>query len=193
MRVAKYPHPILSYSSKPLRKIDQTIRDIVAEMFELMYANNGVGLAANQVELPYQLVVLNQTGDSDIKEEEYVLINPTIIKKKGAEEGEEGCLSFPDLHVNVVRATDVEFQAINLKGELVRYHWKDFPARIVQHETDHLKGRCFFEKATPAAQLGAKSRLEEMRAFYQSEFERGFEPTAEEFAATVARWESERC
>ena len=70
MRIVKYPHPMLSYESKPLRIIDQTIRDIVAEMFELMYASNGVGLAANQVDLPYQLIVVNTSGQREKKEHE---------------------------------------------------------------------------------------------------------------------------
>ena len=118
MRVVKYPHPMLTYQSKPLRKIDQTIRDVVAEMFELMYANNGVGLAANQVDLPYQLVVINPTGQREEKDQEYVFINPTILKLKGVEEGEEGCLSYPGLRLIVPRAKEVKFQAVNLKGEL---------------------------------------------------------------------------
>ncbi|MBR5626760.1 MAG: peptide deformylase, partial [Thermoguttaceae bacterium] len=89
MKIVKYPHPILAYQSKPLRKIDQELRDIVAEMFDLMYESQGVGLAGNQVELPYQLFVMNPTGDPE-KKEEYVMINPVILKKKGREEGEEG-------------------------------------------------------------------------------------------------------
>ncbi|MBQ2789894.1 MAG: peptide deformylase, partial [Thermoguttaceae bacterium] len=72
------------------------------------------------------------------------------------------------------------------------YRWKGFQARIVQHETDHLNGRCFVDQASPAAQLEARAALDEMRAFYEREYERGFEPTPEEFAASVARWEAER-
>ncbi|MCF0233923.1 MAG: peptide deformylase [Thermoguttaceae bacterium] len=193
MRVVKYPHPILRYACKPLRKIDQGVRDIVAEMFELMYENRGVGLAANQVELPYQLVVLNQTGDPDVKEEEYVLINPIIGKMRGRVEGEEGCLSFPDLHMNVTRADEVEFQAINLKGELCSYRWKGFQARIVQHETDHLKGRCFYQQASEAAQIENRWMLDEMAECYATELERGFEPSPEQVSEAIAKWESERC
>ncbi len=192
MRIAKYPHPILSYRSKPLRKIDQGLRDIVAEMFELMYEFKGVGLAANQVELPYRLVVINPSGDPAIKEEERVLINPTILKRKGRQYGDEGCLSFPELYAPVERADEIEFQAIDLQGQLQTYRWKGFYARVVQHETDHLNGRCFVDQVSSAARLELKSALDEMRAFYEREFERGFEPTPEEFAASVARWEAER-
>ena len=129
MRIVKYPHPMLSYESKPLRIIDQTIRDIVAEMFELMYASNGVGLAANQVDLPYQLIVVNTSGQREKKEHEYVFINPVLLKLKGVEEGEEGCLSYPGLRLIVPRAREVKFQAVNLHGELNTYFWKGFEAR----------------------------------------------------------------
>ena len=83
MKIVRYPHPVLTYKSKQIKRIDQGLRDIAAEMLELMYEAQGVGLAANQVGLPYQLLVMNPTGDRERKEEEYVFINP-VIQKRGA-------------------------------------------------------------------------------------------------------------
>ena len=182
---------MLSYESKPLRIIDQTIRDIVAEMFELMYASNGVGLAANQVDLPYQLIVVNTSGQREKKEHEYVFINPVLLKLKGVEEGEEGCLSYPGLRLIVPRAREVKFQAVNLNGELSTYFWKGFEARIIQHETDHLFGRSFYERAT--ASIGdMELALAQMKDEYAQRVSSGEEPTPEQFAENVKKWESER-
>ncbi len=184
---------MLSYESKPLRKIDQTIRDIVAEMFELMYATNGVGLAANQVDLPYQLVVINPTGQREEKDQEYVFINPTILKLKGNEEGEEGCLSYPGLRLIVPRAKEVKFQAVNLKGEVNTYYWKGFAARIIQHETDHLFGTCFYQRAVASVGCDLDLALARMKDRYEKDLAAGLEPTPEQFAENVKKWESERC
>jgi len=191
MKIVKYPHPILAYQSKPLRKIDQELRDIVAEMFDLMYESQGVGLAGNQVELPYQLFVMNPTGDPE-KKEEYVMINPVILKKKGREEGEEGCLSFPDLHVQIPRATEITCQAISLDGTLRQYHLKGFMARIVQHETDHLHGHCFYERANVSSQGEIRDALEELSMIYESDSKRGFNPTEEELRVKIRQLEEAR-
>jgi len=193
MRVVKYPHPILSYESKPLRKIDAQIRDVAAEMFKLMYENAGVGLAANQVDLPYQMVVVNQTGDPEHKEEEFVLINPVILKLKGAnEDGEEGCLSFPGLRMIVPRAKEVKLQAIDLEGKVQTYFWKGFQARIAQHEIDHLHGTCFFQRACATITPNYEVYLQKMREQFKKDVEAGTEPTPEQFKEEVAKWEAER-
>lgn len=192
MRVVKYPHPMLSYKSKPLKKIDQEIRDIVAEMFRLMYATNGVGLAANQVDLPYQLVVINPTGKPEEKDSEYVFINPVILKLKGVEDGEEGCLSYPGIHLSVPRAKEVKFQAVDLNGNVNTYHWKGFEARIVQHETDHLEGKSFFQRVLELP-YEAEMALDRMRTKFEQDRLAGLEPSDEEFMKNVARLESERC
>jgi len=193
MRVVKYPHPILSYQSKPLRKIDGKIREIATEMFKLMYEDSGVGLAANQVDLPYQMVVINQTGDPEQKEEEYVLINPVILKYKGAnEESEEGCLSFPGLRMIVPRAKEVKLQAIDLEGKVQTYFWKGFQARIAQHEIDHLSGTCFYQRASATITPNYELYLQKMREQFKKDVEEGNAPTLEAFKEEVAKWEAER-
>lgn len=193
MKIVKYPHPILAYASKPLRKIDSPLREIVRQMFDLMYEAAGVGLAANQVELPYQLLVMNPTADPEQKDEETVIINPVITKRHGEiKEVEEGCLSFPDLHLNILRPDEVEFQAIDLAGKLCRYTWRGLRARIVQHEADHLAGRCFYQRATHSGELKAKEVLASLAEQYEFELERGFVPDQAELKLRIERWEKER-
>ncbi len=116
MKIVNYPHPALRHKSKVLTSIDKKVRIQAGEMLELMYAHRGLGLAANQVALPFQMLVMNATGDPEQKEEEHVLITPKILDRKGSMEGQEGCLSFPELFQKVRRAKRVLAQAYNLKG-----------------------------------------------------------------------------
>ena len=153
MKVLKYPHPILKYKCKPLQKINQDLRDIVAAMFEIMYAAEGVGLAANQVGLPFRLFVMNSTGKKEEKDNEYVFINPIILKKNGTVTDNEGCLSFPDIHADVIRSETIEVESISLSGEEQHFKWKDRLARIVQHEIDHLNGVSFVDRLTATAKI----------------------------------------
>jgi len=103
LQIIHYPHPTLRHVSKPLARVDAELRAWVAEMFDLMYEHEGVGLAANQVDLPYRLFVCNPSGDQSEKESECVFINPVIVKGSGQHEHDEGCLSIPGIHAPVVR------------------------------------------------------------------------------------------
>src|SRR3990172_3489255 len=96
LRVVPYPHLTLRHKSKPVRRVDSELVRMVRDMFTLMYASNGIGLAANQVDLPLRLFIVNLSAKSD-EGEELVFINPVLSKPKGNEESEEGCLSFPEL------------------------------------------------------------------------------------------------
>src|SRR5256885_878445 len=115
MKIVYYPHPALRHKARPLAAIDKRVQQHAAEMLELMYAARGLALAANQVALPYQMLVLNLSGDPEQRDQEGVFINPVILERKGASEDEEGCLSFPKLYANVRRARTVKVQAYNLK------------------------------------------------------------------------------
>ena len=97
------PSHVASYVPQ-LKRVDAELRKAIAEMFELMYHHQGIGLAANQVDLPYRVFILNTTGDAAAKDQEHVLINPTILKQSGNVEAEEGCLSFPEIYAPVRRA-----------------------------------------------------------------------------------------
>ncbi|HCS51939.1 peptide deformylase [Rubinisphaera sp.] len=148
MEIVLYPHPALHFKSAPVREIDAKLRKTVEEMFELMYAANGIGLAANQVALPYQLFIINLTADPDQKDEEIVFINPNIKKRRGQVTGEEGCLSFPELYGPVERSKEITVEAYNLKGQLLSYDLDDLASRAVQHENDHIEGVLFIDRMT---------------------------------------------
>ena len=174
VNILKYPHPILKYKCKPLQKVNQELRDIVAEMFETMYAASGVGLAANQVGLPFRLFVMNASGNKETKEEEYVFINPVILKKNGNVPDNEGCLSFPDIHADVVRPEVIEVESISLSGEVQHFTWNDRPARIVQHEMDHLNGIGFIDRLSATAKLDIRSELDDLHAVFEGDQRLGF-------------------
>ena len=99
LEIVKYPHPALRYASRPIEQIDDAhLRSTIREMFELMYDARGIGLAANQVALPFRFFILNLTADPEQKDQEQVFINPEIVKRHSSTEDEEGCLSLPGLY-----------------------------------------------------------------------------------------------
>src|SRR2546423_8880115 len=119
LQVIQYPHPTLRHRSQPLRRVDAELRKIVAEMLDLMYEHEGVGLAANQVDLPYRLFVTNVQGDRDVKETECVFINPVLSGGRGQEEDEEGCLSIPGIRAPGTRNSTIKIQAFDLAGNAI--------------------------------------------------------------------------
>lgn len=142
-----------------------------------MYATDGVGLAANQVGLPFRLFVMNPTGQKEDKENEYVFINPVILKKNGKVSDSEGCLSFPDIQADVIRSESIEVESISLFGEEQFFRWKDRPARIVQHEIDHLNGISFADRLTATAKLGINTELDELTTIFEGDQRLGFDPS----------------
>ena len=145
LSIIKYPHPALRWKSKPIMQIDRRVRDVVGQMFELMYESRGVGLAANQVALPWRLFVINPTGDPEQADEEFVFLNPEIVRRKGSVVGEEGCLSLPGLYMPVRRSERIVVEAFDLDGVPFRMDLQEFEARIVQHEFDHIDGTLFID------------------------------------------------
>ena len=146
MEIVLYPHPALRFKSVPIQEINGSLRKTVEEMFDLMYEAKGIGLAANQVALPYRLFIINLTADVEQKDEEKVFINPQIIKRKGQTSGEEGCLSFPELYGPVDRSEEITIESFDLQGNLVRYDLNDLASRAVQHENDHVDGVLFIDR-----------------------------------------------
>mgnify|MGYP000989377861 FL=1 len=177
MRIVKYPHPTLRHKSKPLRRVDSELKKMIHQMFDLMYTHDGVGLAANQVDLPYRLLVMNVKSDPAAKDEEHAFINPVILERKGSiEEKEEGCLSLPDLYAPVRRSQKIVLNAYNLAGEEVTWELNGMYARVAQHECDHLDGVLFIDRLTPAHFLSVKRALEDMETAFSGERQRGLIP-----------------
>jgi peptide deformylase len=192
LQVIHYPHPTLRHVSKPLKRVDRELREMIAEMFALMYKHEGVGLAANQVDLPYRLFVANPTGDPKQTDQEYVFINPVIVSGKGQVEGEEGCLSIPGLVAQVVRKEKVNIEAYNLSGEMFSGELDGLFARIVQHEIDHLDGVLFIDRLSPAQQADLRDELEEFEIDFQSKRDVGEMPTDQVIATRITELESLR-
>lgn len=189
LEVIQYPHPTLRRVSRPIKKVDAELRKIVAEMFNLMYAHEGVGLAANQVNLPIRLFVANEAGDPASRDTEFVFINPVLRKGKGTAEDNEGCLSIPDLRAPVTRNATIEVEAYDLDGNLIRADAKDLMARILQHETDHLDGKLFIDRLSPTEFAAVKDKLYEFELAFQSRRETGELPSDEAIAGQWAEIE----
>lgn len=192
LQIIQYPHPTLRHRSRPLRRVDAELRKIIEEMFALMYEHEGVGLAANQVDLPYRLFVANPEGDPAAKEAEGVFINPVISGGRGLAEDEEGCLSIPGIRAPVTRNTNIKIQAYDLAGNEISGEVEGFMARIVQHEADHLDGTLFIDRLGPQHAAAIRDELEDFELSYQSKLEMGEIPDAEQVAKRLKELEKLR-
>jgi peptide deformylase len=161
MQIVPYPHPSLGYSSRPITSVNEALRRTVREMFELMYEAKGVGLAANQVALPLRVFIMNISGDSDLADEEHVFLNPELSGQAGSVEAEEGCLSVPELYGQVKRFERVTIEAYDLDGEGFAMDLDELPARVVQHETDHLDGLMFFDRMNDLDRQAIEPQIDE--------------------------------
>ncbi len=173
MKIVQYPHPALRHKADPVTSISKELHLQVGGMLELMYANEGLGLAAPQIATPNRVLVMNFTGDPLQKEQECVAINPVILEMKGSIEDREGCLSFPDVFSRVRRAKSVRVQAYNLKGELYEMHASELIARIWQHEIDHLDGILFIDKMNMLGRLNTRRAIDDFIAAFQKAKEKG--------------------
>ena len=136
--------PVLRKQCQIIKNIDGDLVTLSENMIETTLAAPGVGLAANQIGIPWRLFVVNMGVETD-KYNLITLINPEITAMEGSELGEEGCLSIPDMIAEVNRATQIEVKAIDLNGNDVRFEAKGYLARALQHEMDHLNGVLFWD------------------------------------------------
>lgn len=194
LRIINYPHPTLRHTSKPLKRVDAELHKLVREMFDLMYAkeHRGVGLAANQVDLPYRLFIVNLSADPAIRDEEHVFINPVLSQPKGGDEQEEGCLSLPGLFAPVRRPERIRINAYNMAGQEVVYDLDDLFARVVQHETDHLDGVLFVDRLASTVEASVRDKLAEFEREFASRRECREIPSDEEIFARLAELEALR-
>jgi peptide deformylase len=143
------------------------LRATVRAMLELMYAAKGIGLAANQVALPFRFFVLNLTADPEQTDKEHVFINPEIVKRHSSVEDEEGCLSLPGLYAKVRRARRIRVRAYDLEGNLVEHEADELFSRAVQHETDHLEGKLFIDYLEPAVRHSVADKIRGFELAFQ--------------------------
>jgi len=161
-------------------------------MFDIMYDAQGIGLAANQVALPYRVFVVNtagQRGDG----EEHVFVNPVLSRPRGTAVQEEGCLSLPGVRMDVRRPQRVVVDAWSLDGCPIHLDLDGLLARVVQHEYDHLEGRLFTDRLPEAAALEVRRSLESFRDVFAGRQSRGELPPDGVLAAELDRLEAARC
>lgn len=142
LEIVKYPEPVLSQPGEPVTEFNDELRKFVADMFETMYASQGIGLAAPQVAVSKRLLVIDISGGKD-PAQKIVLINPEIILSEGKQYEEEGCLSFPDIREKVQRAFKVRVRAQDESGKWFEMDGEELLSRAFQHEIDHLNGMLF--------------------------------------------------
>lgn len=192
MKIVHYPHPALRHKSKPVRSIYKELKIQIGEMKELMYEAKGLGLAAPQVALPFQLLVMNISGDPNKPELEEVFINPIIVERKGIVDDEEGCLSFPGLYQHIKRAKTVKIQAYDLKGQLVEKVVHDLEARAWQHEIDHLNGVLFIDKMGFIGKISSKQTVKGFEKRFRDAQEKGEIPPDLEIERVLATLEGKK-
>lgn len=192
LQLVEYPHPALARRAKPLLRIDAAIRDAAARMFDIMYEAQGIGLAANQVALPYRLFIVNTAGRRG-DGEEFVFINPTLSRPRGSAVQEEGCLSLPGVRMDVRRPEKIVVDAWSLDGTPLRLDLDGLFARVVQHEFDHLEGRLFTDRLGDAAALEARRALDSFREVFAGRVSRGELPPLSDMTAELDRLEAARC
>lgn len=168
LHILLYPDPRLHTVAKPVAEVDARIRKLVDDMLETMYAADGVGLAATQVDVHERVVVIDTSQERDTPR---VLINPELVKvSERMVDGEEGCLSVPQIYDKVPRHAEVSVRATNRDGEVVEFDADGLLAVCVQHEMDHLLGKVFVEYLSPLkrdrikTKMVKKAREEELEA-----------------------------
>jgi peptide deformylase len=153
--------PVLRKPTRPVTKVTDELRRLIADMFETMYAAEGIGLAAPQVGRTERLAVV------DVEGAKYVLINPTILATEGnPDKAEEGCLSIPDIYGDVVRPFTVTFRAMDENGNEYEASGSELLGRCIQHEVDHLDGKLFIDYLSPLKRKAAMSKWEKAKGEY---------------------------
>lgn len=156
LEILHFPDPRLRLKAKPVAQVDNRIRQTVRDMLETMYQAPGIGLAATQVNIQEQIIVIDI---SEKKDEPLCLINPQILEKDGIEEMQEGCLSVPGFYENVTRAEHIKVRALNQQGEEFEFEADDLLAVCIQHEMDHLEGKLFVDYLSPLKRQRIKKKL----------------------------------
>ena len=158
--ILEYPDPRLRKTAEPALVVDDALRQLADDMLETMYAANGVGLAATQVDVHKRLLVLDV---SEERNQPLILINPEILSAEGRAPGEEGCLSLPGIYDKLPRATHIRVRALNRNGEQFEMDAEGLLAVCIQHEMDHLEGKLFVDYLSELKRQFIRRRLEKER------------------------------
>jgi peptide deformylase len=154
--ILKFPDPRLRKKAAPVSAVDESIRKLAADMAETMYAAPGIGLAATQVDVHKQVIVIDISED---KSDLITLINPRIVERDGEQVYEEGCLSVPGIYDKVTRAEHVRVRTLTLDGGEQEIDAHGLLAVCIQHEMDHLQGKVFIDHLSQLKQTRIKTKL----------------------------------
>src|SRR2546421_3918439 len=157
LAITEYPEKVLKQVGAPVEKFDAELERLVSDMFETMYADEGVGLAAPQVGLALRLFVMDCEGLR------LVAANPEIVSAEGEQEGEEGCLSVGKIHSPLRRAARVRLRAQDVRGRVFEQEAEGLAARGFLHETDHCDGFLFLDRLSPLRRDMVKRRFLKMK------------------------------
>ncbi|MGE7137484.1 peptide deformylase [Luteibacter sp. NPDC031894] len=160
LAILEFPDPRLRTVAAPVTVFDAELKQFVADMYETMYAANGVGLAATQVNVHKRVLVADMSDD---RNEPMALINPEILEKDGQQVYQEGCLSFPGIYADVTRALHVKVRAQDVDGKEIVVEAEGPLAVCIQHEMDHLAGKVFVDYLSPLKRTMLLKRMEKQR------------------------------
>jgi peptide deformylase len=160
LEILEYPDPRLRTKATPVTDFGPALQKQIDEMFETMYHAPGIGLAATQVNYHKQLIVIDISDD---KSEPLVLINPKILERRGVEEREEGCLSFPGVYARIERADEVTLEALDRQGNSFTLDAEGLLAVCIQHEIDHIEGKLFVDYLSPLKRERIKKKLQKTK------------------------------
>jgi peptide deformylase len=163
LTIVKYPEPVLSQPGEPVNEFNAELRKLVADMFETMYASQGIGLAAPQVGVSKRVTVIDLSMGKK-PEDKLVLINPEIISSDGRLYEEEGCLSFPEIREKIVRAANVRIRAQDVNGKWFEMDGEELLSRAFQHEIDHLDGILFITRMSALKRSLTLRKIRKMQA-----------------------------
>jgi peptide deformylase len=162
--IRTFPDPVLREKALPVTRFDDELKKLARDMAETMYAAPGVGLAANQIGVPLQLIVIDVRGDEGEPSTGLVqAVNPRVVAGDGACVSEEGCLSMPEERADVERYCTVVVEAQDLDGAPIKFEVEGLAAVAFQHEIDHLNGVLFMDHLSPLKRAAMKKRLRKLK------------------------------
>ncbi|MDT9587625.1 MAG: peptide deformylase [Candidatus Arsenophonus melophagi] len=159
LNILHHPDERLRKIAKPIKKIDTAIHHIINDMFETMYAEKGIGLAATQVNIHQRIIVIDI---SETRNEKLVLINPIILETSGTTGIEEGCLSIPKQRAFISRAKRIKIHALDINGKSFELETDDLLAICIQHEIDHLNGKLFIDYLSALKRQRIKQKIKKL-------------------------------
>lgn len=157
LEILEYPDPRLRTQAQPVTDFGAELQRQIDDMLETMYAAPGIGLAATQVDIHKRLIVIDVSEENN---QPVVLINPEVLEKRGVEEMEEGCLSFPGVYAKVQRANEIKIKAQDRHGQWFEIDTGELLAVCIQHELDHIEGKLFVDYLSPLKRDRIRKQLE---------------------------------